>query len=1540
MKKLLLLFALTLVSIGSQAGPDDFSWTSGSFSLSLTETEAQPGQQVAPEETLNVSTPGSLAAWVAYLKSDDYKNNVNGDYNAEKPFMGLGQHPEENAQGLRKLKITGQLNAADLAALSSLECAGFSRYPIIDMTGVSLAGGATADDVLGNINFQSKSYEKAKPGPDGGTETVTGNGAQYIALPYGVTDVADMESLKENGKNNNLKVAGTYAGTQTEGVSHVDKSEFAAYSFVKGNMSTFLYSCFSEIPGNPHEDNIMKLTLGGQIAVNDISQGNGGSERLFRSSNLNDMDLYECTFEDCQITLGSSMGQGYINPTPIGETIDTNALYYLKNYALMSCILPKGNDEIPPQTFANNTFNASTVHIGNIVIPEGYKKIGFEAFYGHSLQTLDLPSTLEVVEAGAFRHNPGMSQLTDVTMQPLQGECTFGEAAFAENQMLKHVTLSEGVTNIADQMFNQCLLLESIRIPSTCKTIGRRAFYECYDLHVITIPEGVEAIYQEAFELTGLTDIYVMATSPATVPKIYAMDPNGNGPSTFTYQRTTGNNTVPAAHRDDLPWTNDGYDEVVSWYQAEMSGSKGLGTGNALVALHYPDEMKGFYEGINVSEFFTEEELADVCGWADSEIWTRYVTFPGVTQNDINQKISGTDAQGKPFQYLPQAYSIDPHDDGSNPLMGPDKDGKYYPNQMDYVMRMAAGATGTQAGGSAGQCMSAWGWRQFPLAAAIGDIGKVPFDKLYDDTWYTMCFPWHMTDNELFSAFNQNMEITEFVGVEMIEQGDPETNAANKDWTYELVLHFDDVAITTYRDLEDVEYEREKIGHRIINGEDRNVYKYTSKVDDTVVSYPLSYIDLNGTTQNSAWQEPPGKNDNSAEAEAVREAYGKYLSIRNILSLAGHPYMIHPSIGAQPGNPATVYINSELKMGGNWTTTKQAVTKVATIDDQALGEVNPGATEQPNKGGQTEFKNPITNGGGSYTFIGNVGKEAETDQVDADGNKVMPTPAYFLAVPFLYSEEITEPIYEEVEVPVLVNGKQVYKYTYVGEGKGNVQRMFVDDHYEYVGEGGQYVPTAFGPKTTSNPAYEVATYDFNSSNFTYVGPNQGNYNPETYVQSTGTGHYNMTTPAHYEHTNQGGGEYKATKFEPVTSGGEYSGNNPYDSYILNVQSLINQNKEEGNFKPTNVTQVSGGSYVHFYSYTNAGDGNWDASQNDADYVPKTNQQLGMFSKENGNWVYKGPYNGTHTPIRFVANPNGTGNFNSTDYYIFVGNGNGEFDVEFTGGDQSWNQPGCAYIKQASDLQYTSNNDGNWHVTEYTYVGQGQGDWNFVPATYEYVADGNADWEAQSFTQVGDYQGSYTKNDASQADWIYNANGTGAFEATAWRAVGEGETGTYDFVPMSIQYVDVAQGEGSYTKTPKTTIEKRETGQTQTVIVNHYDKYPKYYRKMQTSGNKWSKYSAIIRPDENAVANIENYLNYQQASANGFDVAFGEWEEVSTTAIEEIVAEAERNNEPVQKIHLNVVYNIKGQVVRNDGSTSLEGLPKGLYIVNGKKYMVK
>ena len=91
----------------------------------------------------------------------------------------------------------------------------------------------------------------------------------------------------------------------------------------------------------------------------------------------------------------------------------------------------------------------------------------------------------------------------------------------------------------------------------------------------------------------------------------------------------------------------------------------------------------------------------------------------------------------------------------------------------------------------------------------------------------------------------------------------------------------------------------------------------------------------------------------------------------------------------------------------------------------------------------------------------------------------------------------------------------------------------------------------------------------------------------------------------------------------------------------------------------------------------------------------------------------------------------------------------------------------------------------------------------------------------------------------------------------------------------------------------------------------------------------------------AVSGIESKLDANAALSKGFEMAFNEdfeGELLEVDEIKSIIEEAEKQGE-VKVEYLDVVVNINGQIVRS-GSTSLEGLPRGLYIVNGKKYFVK
>ena len=737
------------------------------------------------------------------------------------------------------------------------------------------------------------------------------------------------------------------------------------------------------------------LVISGNINNGDISVHNEATDP---NGTQNDADKFESNGAIPAFYIDNK--QTPLKSVDMSDAVidDYKHLRVLNAYGsnLESVVFPKTVTRIPNYC-CYSMGNNGNKNLANIVFPTEAEtlQIGDYAFHHTAIKSLLIPSSVTQVGDFAFATCPN---LYDVEMEALKADCLFGNNVFEQCPALQHVTLSEKVKNIGDYMFNMCGLLESIRIPSTCTTIGSYAFQFCYSIHEVTIPEGVELIKLNAFEGAGLTDLYIMATSIDKLPKIYAMSPTGDGPSTFTYQRTTGNNTIPRAHESDLPDAD--YDEVMTWYQEEQSGSEGLGTGNCLTALHYPESLKPFFEAIDVTEFYTEEELASIplqtlqsgiqhyytpdeyLAWVSAQ---DQATLQAIVDNEMMEGY-GTgaaatfiDEDGNPveYQYLPQSYGVDPKKDGSGTkLFGPDKDGRYYPNQTSYLLRMAAGATSAQAGGVGGEeVASAWGWRQFPLAASIESIGEIPFEKEYDDTWYTMCFPWRMIDNQLFSAFNQKCEIVEFKGAEMVKQDDE---------NYNLVFHFDDVAATYYMDDAGVEYSRERDGSRV-DAAGHNLYVYTSKEDGTVVKAPDPL-----PTSNSGTQE-------------AKEQYGKYLTIQNIMVLPGHPYMIHPSIGATPGNPATVYINGvkKITVGGENDT-------YASYDELAESQkVNKVVAEISSTGEAVAdvWKTPDGKDGGSYTFIGNINDAVETvDETTGEvtssdyGKKDMPLPCYFLGV--------------------------------------------------------------------------------------------------------------------------------------------------------------------------------------------------------------------------------------------------------------------------------------------------------------------------------------------------------------------------------------------------------------------------------------------------------------------------------------------------------------------------------------------------------------
>jgi len=166
-------------------------------------------------------------------------------------------------------------------------------------------------------------------------------------------------------------------------------------------------------------------------------------------------------------------------------------------------------------TIDSSTFFGCRV-LTSVTIPNSVTSIGSFAFYGCSgLTSITIPNSVTIIDYGAFSNCSG---LTSVTIP--NSVMTIGGPAFSSCSGLTSINIPNSVTSIGDGAFENCSGLTSITIPNSVTTIGSDAFRNCSGLTSVTIPNSVTKIGSSAFSgCSGLTSI----TIPNSVTSI------GNG---------------------------------------------------------------------------------------------------------------------------------------------------------------------------------------------------------------------------------------------------------------------------------------------------------------------------------------------------------------------------------------------------------------------------------------------------------------------------------------------------------------------------------------------------------------------------------------------------------------------------------------------------------------------------------------------------------------------------------------------------------------------------------------------------------------------------------------------------------------------------------------------------------------------------------------------------------------------------------------------------------------------------------------------------
>ena len=359
---------------------------------------------------------------------------------------------------------------------------------------------------------------------------------------------------------------------------------------------------------------------------------------------------------------------------------------------------------------------------------------------GHSkVESVKLPTAKSMTQIPPLC----MDKCTKVEKLVVPGNYeTLGAYAFNQMDGMHTLELGIGVKTLGTHCFQNCTGLTQVVLPIGMESVGEYAFVGCKSIKDLNIPYGVKTIEAHAFEnLDGLSAVRL----PYTLETIgdYAFS-DCNNISTITIPekvKTIGEGAFVLSNSlRDIYLLGKTAPTIVDAY-TDKEGVKHNGSF---------DEATLYNSGAALAPTKTTGTREDYWGYVSSTLplgkGAAFLHFP-----------KGCEEQYKSSTI--KSFHAILVDEVGNPIL--DEDGKeiQIPNGQD-----VAGAD-SWLGKEENK-----GWKSFMLAVAnqTGDDNSSVWTvrHIYDDTWYTMCFPFDITINQLISTFGSGFEIAYFCGVE------------------------------------------------------------------------------------------------------------------------------------------------------------------------------------------------------------------------------------------------------------------------------------------------------------------------------------------------------------------------------------------------------------------------------------------------------------------------------------------------------------------------------------------------------------------------------------------------------------------------------------------------------------------------------------------------------------------------------------------------------------------------------------------------------
>lgn len=439
-----------------------------------------------------------------------------------------------------------------------------------------------------------------------------------------------------------------------------------------------------------------------------------------------------------------------------------------------------------------------------VTIPEGYDRVGDEAFANSLITNVNFPNTLTLI----------------------------GESAFNNCINIKSLTLNKGLENIGKKAFMDTPLT-ALKFPPTLQIIHDEAFRNCY-VYGLKFNAGLKFIGKGAFALRGNDKAETTLEIPASMRYIGAMafgarkyqdvffygenaplmpfgtieDWAGTG-SAFDEKTLMGNNGFDSAKGEISDDANTGY--------ANRENYKNQGVYFCL--LHYPkdltDEQRAAYTDIT-RVYKTVDEGQDFhYGKSDHHPYS----YHEVGQEDTELKFGSYTAPKRTslgFQdtYLGRQYIWPSQDAWRRSYvvnsLGFNWNGKdkYLPtlskedlNVLAYAGYKVADDT-HPADEATGyykledlQMMAHMGTRQFPLVNEDVNVDEKPEEEptypinIKGGQWWTICVPFNMTKEQVDNVFGPGTHVCRFNKVERVVNSEKKVKSIKLFFTNDVYVH-------------------------------------------------------------------------------------------------------------------------------------------------------------------------------------------------------------------------------------------------------------------------------------------------------------------------------------------------------------------------------------------------------------------------------------------------------------------------------------------------------------------------------------------------------------------------------------------------------------------------------------------------------------------------------------------------------------------------------------------------------------------------------